>query len=262
MLFLLSPLGLLGARIVFAHLLVLAILLTLLRSRMQESSLWIAALEEERSKYHAPRMSRLRQLAKPCYLRSMAFLVGMYGIWNLTSGTIGFFFPYILRTVGGRSQAAAMALQAGNGILAVASIILVFMRLVDRVDQRWLLGLSILAQIVALSLFAVFPLTAPIIIAYLIIDGLACFGAPQAFYQLWSAELFPTLVRGTAQGITFAIVRIALGVWSLFVPVLATSRFSVLIWTLVAFLGLGGFVGVTWAPRNEGKGLEQIETAG
>lgn len=39
----LTPLGLLGARIVFAHLAILAIALTFLRSRMQESQRWLDA---------------------------------------------------------------------------------------------------------------------------------------------------------------------------------------------------------------------------
>jgi inositol transporter-like SP family MFS transporter len=58
------------------------------------------------------------------------------------------------------------------------------------------------------------------------------FGA-QSFFQLWSADLFPTLARSTAQGITFAIVRIGLGLWSFFVPVLTStgSRHSLGSWS-------------------------------
>ncbi len=47
----------------------------------------------------------------------------------------------------------------------------------------------------------------------------------QQFFQLWSAEAFPTLLRATALGLMFAIVRIALGLWSLFVPTLFESGF-------------------------------------
>ena len=32
--------------------------------------------------------------------------------------------------------------------------------------------------------------------------------------------MFPTAIRSTAQGLTFAVVRIGLGVWSFFVPIL------------------------------------------
>jgi MFS transporter, SP family, inositol transporter len=40
----------------------------------------------------------------------------------------------------------------------------------------------------------------------------------QSFYQIWSTELFPTSVRATAQGFTFAVVRMGLGIFSFYVP--------------------------------------------
>ena len=260
--FLLAPLGLFGARVVFTHLLILALLLTLLRSRMRESPLWLAANKkknEDSGNTSLFQVNRLRKLLQPRYLRAITFLVGMYGIWNLCVGTFGFFFPYILRTIGGQSQTVVMGLQAGGALLSIASLVFIFMRLVDRVDHRSLLGLSFLLQIGGLSLFALFPLTTPVAILFLLLTALSSLGMPQAFYQLWSAELFPTLVRGTAQGITFAIVRIGLGVWSFYVPLLVSTRFTTLVWVLVGFLALSGMIGVTWAPRNVGKALEQIE---
>jgi inositol transporter-like SP family MFS transporter len=84
------------------------------------------------------------------------------------------------------------------------------------------------------------------------------FGA-QSFFQLWSADLFPTLARSTAQGITFAVVRIGLGLWVFFVPVLTSTGFTTLAWILTSFLVASAVVGLLWAPRNEGKSLEQLE---
>ena len=48
---------------------------------------------------------RIRELFDRGNFKTMAFLVGMYGIWNLWAGTGGFFFPYILHTVGNAEQA-------------------------------------------------------------------------------------------------------------------------------------------------------------
>jgi inositol transporter-like SP family MFS transporter len=81
----------------------------------------------------------------------------------------------------------------------------------------------------------------------------------QSFYQLWSAELFPTLLRSTAQGVAFAIVRIGLGFWSFFVPVLTATGFTRLAGILTGFLIVSGVIGVLGAPRHEGKSLRDIE---
>lgn len=258
---LLAPLGLLGARIVFAHLAVLAVVLTLLRARMSESERWVAATEIARANAWSHKASTWRILLQPRHLRSMVFLSAMYGLWNLWAGTNGFFFPYILRTVGAQTQATSVAVQAYGFALVMVSIFFVFMRLSDRANQRLLLFISYLMHIGGMALLALFPLTPLVAIGYL---SLTMFGSgfgPQCFFQLWSAELFPTIVRSTAQGITFAIVRIGLGLFSLVVPALVATGFTTLVWILVGFLVASMIVAMAWAPRNEGKSLEELEAA-
>jgi inositol transporter-like SP family MFS transporter len=65
--------------------------------------------------------------------------------------------------------------------------------------------------------------------------------------------------RSTAQGVAFAIVRIGLGFWSLFVPVLTATGFTRLAGILTGFLIVSGVIGVLGAPRHEGKSLRDIE---
>ena len=257
----LAPLGVLGARIVFAHLAVVAVVLTLLRARMQESVLWEQA-RARRTRDPQVAQDGIRALFTTKHLKSMLFLVAMYGIWNLWAGTNGFYFPYILRTVGSQSQAASVAMQAAGFLVAMVSIGLVFMRYSDRVNQRALFATSAIIQIIGMALLALFPLTTPIALAYLVLVWFGSGFGAQSFFQLWSAELFPTLSRSTAQGITFAVVRIGLGLWSFFVPVLTKTGFTRLAWILTGFLVISGLIGTIWAPRNEGKSLEQIQAAG
>jgi MFS transporter, SP family, inositol transporter len=256
----LAPFGVFGARLVFAHLAVVAIVLTLLRSRMKESTLWEDARASHQRATGASQAS-LRGLFTPRHLKSMLFLIGMYGIWNLWAGTNGFFFPYILRTVGSQSQAASVAMQAAGFFVAMLSICLVFMRYSDKVNQRLLIGISAAVQIVGMALLALFPLTTSVALAYLVLVWFGSGFGAQSFFQLWSAELFPTLIRSTAQGITFAVVRIGLGLWSFFVPVLTKTGFTQLAWILTGFLIVSGLIGTIWAPRNEGKSLEEIQEA-
>ena len=254
----LAPLGVLGARLVFAHLAIVAIVLTLLRSRMKESVLWEEARAKRASAPEAPQAS-FRALFTAQHFKSMLFLVGMYGIWNLWAGTNGFFFPYILRTVGSQSQVASVAMQAAGFFVAMLSIGLIFMRFSDRVNQRVLIATSTVIQMMGMALLALFPLTTPVALAYLVLVWFGSGFGAQSFFQLWSAELFPTLIRSTAQGVTFAVVRIGLGLWSFFVPVLTKTGFTRLAWILTGFLFVSGVIGTIWAPRNEGKSLGEIQ---
>jgi inositol transporter-like SP family MFS transporter len=260
---LLFPFGLLGARIVFAHLAIFALVLTLLRSRMQESTLWQAA----RATRVAGRMTlnnrcetgHLHELFTRRNLGAMAFLIAFYGIWNLYAGTNGFYFQYMLTTVGAQTLLTSLSLRAALGTILILSIYFVFMQLSDRVNQRTLVLISSLIQVAGASLLALFPLTTGLIVLYGVVMAVGSGFGAQPFYQLWSAELFPTLLRATAQGLTFAIVRIALGLWSFFVPIIMATEFKTLAWIMTGFLGASGLVGWIWGPRHEGKTLQEIQ---
>ena len=252
----LAPLGLLGARIVFAHLAILAVALTFLRSRMHESKRWLEAQAKPVEKQEKGKISDLFTMQ---HLSSMMFLIGMYGVWNLWAGTNGFFFPYILRTVGNQSQFTAVMVQTLSFLIGMASIYFVFMRFSDRMNQRTLFGISAVIQVIGMSLLALFPLTLPIAILHVFLMAFGGGFGAQSFFQLWSAEMFPTLLRSTAQGIMFAVVRVSLGVFSFFVPALTATGFTTLAWILVGFLVASGLIGYLGAPRNEGRSLEELE---
>lgn len=249
----LTSLGVLGARIVFAHLVIIALGLTLLRSRMKESERWV---EAQASDVAQPPIS---SLFKGRYLASVLGLSGMYGFWNLWAGTNGFFFPYILRTVGAATQAQSVAIQAVSFFVAMLSVYFIFMKLSDKVNQRALFLVSAVIQVVGMALLAVFPLTIPIALLHVFLLQLGGGFGAQSFFQLWSSEQFPTALRATAQGLCFAIVRITLGIFSFFVPMLNATGFTNLAWILTGFLVISGVIGAIWAPRNEGKSLGQLE---
>lgn len=251
----LDSFGLDGVRIIFAHLAILAVALTFLRSKMQESQRW---LDAQASGNPADR-GRWQDLFTRQHIGSMAFLAGTYLFWNLWAGTNGFFFPYILSTVGSQTQATAVAVQTLSFLLGMGSIFFIFMKLSDRVNQRLMFGISAITQVVGMALLAIFPLTLPLAIIHVFLMSVGGGFGAQSFFQLWSSEMFPTALRSTAQGLMFAVVRIVLGVFSFFVPALIATGFHTLAWILVGFLAISGLIGFIWAPRNEGKSLEEIE---
>jgi inositol transporter-like SP family MFS transporter len=251
--FALSGLGVLGIRIVFGHLLVVALVLWALRRGMAESRMWKDATETA-----SVTLASFKALFARPHVGPLLFLAGMYGFWNLMAGTNGFYLPFILRTVGDQSQAMSVGLQALSFLLVGLGVALVFMPLVDRTNQKRLFLLGAVLQICALLLFAVFPLSTGVAVAYVLILGVSGGFAAQPFFQLWSGEMFPTRMRSTAQGLMFAIVRISLGIWSLFVPAITKAGFHTLAWILVGFLVVSALLGLFFAPSNAGKSLDEL----
>jgi len=179
---------------------------------------------------------------------------------ELFAGTNGFFLPYILQTVGSQGQGVSVALQFAIFALSMLSIAFVFMPFVDKTNQKYLLGFAAAIQVIGVALFAVFPLTLVVALGYVLLIGVGQGMGQQSFFQLWSGEMFPTLLRSTAQGLIFAVVRIALGLWSFVVPVLTKSAgFHTVAWILTGFVLVSGVIGWIFAPSNGGKSLEEIQ---
>ena len=253
----LRPFGISGIRWLFVHLAVLAVALTFLRSRMRESLRWEESRDEQTG---TGRRFEWKDLFIPQYLKSILYLIAMYGLWNLWAGYNGFFTPYLIKQ-NHLPQWAETVVPASYFGIGIISILTIFMTLSDKVNQRTMFGISALMHVVGMALLAIFGFKLEIVIIHIVIMGIAGGFGAQSFFQLWSAELFPTAIRSSAQGVCFAVVRVGLGLWSLAVPSLASSNYTELAWILTGFLVASGIIGWLWAPRNEGKSLEQIAAA-
>ena len=250
----LKPFGIDGVRWLFIHLAVLALALTFLRSKMHESHRW----EEAQAASKTGALQSWAELFSPRYVKSMLYLIVMYGFWNLWAGYNGFFTPYLIEQ-NNLPQWAETVLPASNFLLGIISLLVFFMPLSDKVNQRTLFGISAIMQIGGMAMLAVLGFTLETVLLHVVIMGIAGGFGAQSFFQLWSSEMFPTAIRSRAQGVTFAVVRVGLGIWSLAVPSLASNDFTTLAWILTGFLAISGLVGWLWAPSNEGKSLEQLE---
>jgi len=251
----LKPFGISGVRWLFIHLAVLALALTFLRSRMRESERWEESVAAVAAGAKRPGWS---DVLTGRHIGAVLYLVVMYGMWNLWAGYNGFFTPYLIEQ-NHLPEWAATVVPAGYFGIGMISILFIFMKLADKVNQRLMFAISAALHVFGMALLAIFGFKLEIVIVHIVIMGIAGGFGAQSFFQLWSAELFPTAIRSTAQGLAFAIVRIGLGVWSLAVPSLAANNFTELAWILTGFLVISGVVGTIWAPRNEGKSLEQLE---
>lgn len=251
----LKPFGIDGVKWLFIHLAVIALGLTFLRSRMAESQRWV---ESKAQQVKGSVVNGWAELFSPRYLKSVLYLTIMYGFWNLWAGYSGFFLPYLIKQ-NNLPEWAETVIPAGNFLLGILSLLIIFMPLVDRVRQRTMFGISAVMLVGGMAMLAVFGFSLWTISIHVVIMAIASGFGAQSFFQLWSSEMFPTAIRSRAQGLTFAVVRIGLGIWSLAVPTLASNDFTTLAWILTGFLMVSGVVGWWFAPKNEGRSLEQIE---
>lgn len=261
MAFLTTPLGMWGVRIVFLHLALVALITWLMCIDMPESKAWI----EERQKIRQGLAKdgskvKLSTLFKGNNLKGLVFLIVLFGIWNLAAGTNGFFLPYLLKNFGNQTQTSSLVFQLLEYVVTFLACSFVFMKFADNPRARkWLFLSGALLCVLAMSLFAFFPLNTGIALLFVLFWGYGNGCGEQQFYQIWASELFPTRFRSTAQGFMWAVVRISLGFWSLFVPTLAALGFHRLGLLMTIFTLVSMVVGLVFMPNTGGKSLKQIE---
>lgn len=254
----LAKLGLLGIRIVFLHLFVVAIVTWALRQGLAESARWTEASKTVKNKVGA--------LFSGANFRALVWTATIYTFWNLAAGTAGAFNSYLISSNipkdDPNNQALGVGLPSAAFVTMMVVTVTVFMRYSDRNHatrkRLWLIGSIV--QVFAYGLLMVVPFSIPAIVTNIVLFAGGAALAGEAFYKVFSQELFPTMLRGTAQGFTFGIARILVGVWSYFVPKLATNGVGVLATFLTLFLTISGVVGYFFMPNTSGKSLEQIET--
>ncbi|WP_138419027.1 MFS transporter [Sinomonas gamaensis] len=248
----LSGLGLLGIQIVFAHLALVALVTWILRRRMAESEMWTAA--RQKNSFDS---AMLRTLFSR-YRGRLSFVFIVHSLGAIALGTFGFFLPYILKTVGSQTQAASVGFNALNFGLTGVGVAVLFMPLVDRINRRVLYGVS--GLFTALSLLAVIflPLSNPwVVFGFVVVFSISTSCGQEQLYRVWCQELFPTMVRSTAQGVVIFAQKVVLAVWSLFVPIIVGASFSAFTWILFGAVVLSVLIGVAWMPKRP-QTLEEV----
>ncbi|WP_175073280.1 MFS transporter [Terribacillus sp. AE2B 122] len=259
---LLAPLGLLGSRIIFAQLFVVALITWIMQQQINESTIWTEEKEKEKSQREVGKqdVSWKQLFTVKANLKAIVLLVGIYVFWNLVAGVMGYFMPYIYETVGGLSASQANLLQGFLWTLTVAATYFVFIKLGDRVNRKLLYGVGAGMGIAAWLVLTFGGMGMFELFTFVVLWGIAAGFGAQAFYGLWAGELFHTRYRAKAQGFIFALARIAVGLISLVVPLMITSLgFQSAGMIMIGFLVIAAVIGLIMAPETRGKSLEEIQ---
>jgi inositol transporter-like SP family MFS transporter len=262
----LAPLGLLGSRLIFLHLFVVAAVVWWVRQGLAESKIWTEDKEEAkveaRGAATAIGLRGLRGLfSRRVNISALLFLGGIYLFWNTVAGQAGIFMPRVYDTAGLHSPVAQNMLQVLVWGCTVAATYFGFMRYGDRMSQRLLYVIGAALGIVGwIVLVAFTDGGVPTMLAFAVLWGVSAGIGAQAFYSLWASELFATPYRASAQGVMFCVVRSFTGLLSYFFPtLLAVTGLTGVGLLLIGLLTVALVIGAVWAPETRGKTLQEIE---
>ncbi len=256
----LTPLGLLGSRLIFAHLVIISLVTWYLRRDLNESEAWQEAKGGANARPPSTFESMKELFSRRVNVTALLFLASIYTFWNLAASQNGIFLPTILNSMGFNTLQSDLFSMLSWGFVIISTGI--FMLVVDRVPYRlhfiFGAGLAIIAWVVLVFGPSTAAATA---FGYAIIWGLSAGPSAQAFYSIWSPELFATPYRSGAQGIVFFVVRLASGLISLIFPIILAKQNGLLIdgLILIGFLVAALLIGGIWTPKTQGKSLEDIE---
>ncbi len=254
-----APLGLLGSRLIFAHLFVVAAVTWWVRRGLPESRIW-------RSRKESPAQqvsfgASLRGLfGKKANLTALLLLFGVYALWNAVAGQAGIFQPRVYTAAGFTSESQQYLVQVLLWGCTSAATYLGFMLLADRVSRRWLYFAGAALGVVSWAALIYAPASTATLLFFAIGWGVSAGIGAQAFYGLWTSELFATRYRASAQGVLFLAARVVVGLLSVGFPALLTQvGLKGLGLLILGLLVASLLVGTIWTPRTRGKSLEQIE---
>ena len=96
----LTPLGLLGSRLIFAHLVVIALVTWYIRKDLDESEAWQEAKGGADARPPSTFQSMKALFSRRVNISALVFLVCIYTFWNQAASQNGIFLPTILNSMG------------------------------------------------------------------------------------------------------------------------------------------------------------------
>jgi len=272
-----SPLGVNSFRVLFGSLALVAAITWILRRTLIESPRWSAIKGKEEqlkkaiealgenpsvgsSTASSPSTGTKTKISLLRFAKGFAFIIPIYILWGIPAGTFGFFLPFFVEAIVGKSVVLGDVVDIGWFTTAILGVVLVPMQLGDKINRRILYAISATLCAIAFAVPTALPFKIlAVAVANAILFGFGHGSGLWPITRMWSVELFPTEIRNTAQGIVWSLMRFSLGVWSLFVlGIINTLGYSAMAGIFTAFFITAAIIGGLFGPRSQGKSLEEV----
>ncbi|MEU4659436.1 MFS transporter [Streptomyces sp. NPDC023723] len=243
-----GDLGMLSVRILFGHLLVVAVAVWVLRRGVAESADW------QRSRTTPGRRRDLRAVFRKPYGLGLVATGLYFVISGIMPNTVGQFGAFLVVNLG-HSTVQVFSMIGWATMVVGLAVALLFQRLADSPVRRVLLVIG-LVSLVAGPLAAVlgdFSLLSLVVL--FVANTVAGTWAGEGLYKVWSQEIFPTEIRSTAQGLTFGAARYVMAVFGLFTPTLVEETPTMFMGVLISLGAVATVIGLLWLPRLPRNGL-------
>ena len=244
-----GEMGATGGRILFGHLLVVALVVLVLRAGLPESQEWTKAQAKSHDDPEHIGLGSLRTLFRSRYVVPLIATGLFYAIANVAANTNGQFSTYLYVNVAGASVSTASTI----GLIAFGCSFLGLLATMRFVDSRWRMPVFIAAtaiSVVAFIIPAILGVTTPTLAIMAIFYSIGGAIAGEPMYKVWSQELFPTMHRSTAQGITIAFTRVVAAAIALFTPAIINAGAQALFVFLVGTTLASCLIGILWLARQ------------
>lgn len=216
----------------------------------------ISGADPGEPRYQAVQSSSKERLFRRHFLLSLFFVLSAWFLFDVAAYGMGFYIPRVISTIG---FAGNLRLTAESGIIISIGGIAGYaigLPFADRLGRRFLTISGFAVMTAVLFAGSIVHITGLALVPYYFIFVLfeQWIGAVTLFYP---AEIFPTGVRASAQGLSTAVSRIGAIMGIVLFPLFPVFR-SLYVF---AFLSLAGLIiSILLAPETRERSLESIST--
>ena len=255
--FALSRADIVGIRIIFIQLAVVAIATWVMRVFNHG----FRSLEEEAVSHRVesdvqPDATPLRTIfGSKVFLVPILLTAGFYIFWGLVANTFGQFLTYFLITVGGASQSLATGIGLAGLPLGLITAI-IYVRFADTKWRNPLFYVGMACQIIAMVLAFVGGGVIALFVPAFLLYNLGVNFAGEPPYKVWTQESFTVNARSTVQGLTIGVGRFVFAIFAFLTPTVMAASPRGLLGLLVLFEFLALILGALMIRHLNRLGIE------